>query len=68
MEHAVHSVHSAPTHHGISDAAGNEPNLIADYSEVLQPPSGQVVQHDHAVASGDECLDEVRADEAGCPA
>jgi len=34
-------------------------------AEVLQPPPGQVVDPDHDMASGQQPIDQVGADEAG---
>ena len=49
-------------HRAVDEA---EVGVVAQVVEVAQAAGGQVVERDHAVAPGEQGLDQVRADEAG---
>ena len=65
MEYEVHAFHGPLARRRIGDAPAQELDPVAERQEVPQVAGGQIVQHGHGVAKGDEGLHEVGADEAG---
>src|SRR5207237_8343074 len=65
MEYEVHAFHGPLARRRIGDAPAQELDPVAEREEVPQVAGGQIVQHGHRIAMGDEGLHEVGADEAG---
>jgi hypothetical protein len=64
MKNEIAAGHSAEGGRGVVQIGLNELVAAGDRGQVVGAASRQVVEHAHAVAAGNERLDQVRADES----